>query len=150
VAQHIRGLGRTIDGPPASSLRKAVITYVLPSILYGTEAWYTGRTKTPRINRTARNDEVSARNGWHIEVVDKTLTLAAQGVLPVWKTTPNATIFRDSGLPSAMAALKESKLRFAMRLQIVDDKHPLIRRIPTPKIIRGRGAGTHQVAKTKV
>jgi hypothetical protein len=59
---------------------------------------------------------VSAQNRWHVEVVDKTLTLAAQGVLLVWRTTPNVTLFRDLGLPSAIAALKEAKLRFAMRL----------------------------------
>jgi hypothetical protein len=49
-----------------------------------------------------------------------------------------------------MAALKETKLRFAMRLQIIDDQHPLIKRIPTLKIPRGRGAGGFQVPKTKV
>ena len=38
VAQHIRNLARTTDGPPASSLRKAVTTCVLSSALYGTEA----------------------------------------------------------------------------------------------------------------
>src|SRR5271166_6214879 len=106
VSHHIRGLARTTNGPPASSLRKAVITCVLPSILYGTEAWYAGRTK-----RNGQNEMVSARNGWHVEVVDKTLTLAARGVLPVWRTTPNVTLFRDSGLPSAMAALEEAKIR---------------------------------------
>ena len=45
ISYHIRGLARTVDGPPASSLWKAVITCVLPSALYGTEAWYVGRTK---------------------------------------------------------------------------------------------------------
>jgi hypothetical protein len=38
VANHIRSLARIKDGPPAVALRKAVITCVLPSILYGTEA----------------------------------------------------------------------------------------------------------------
>jgi hypothetical protein len=150
VAYHIRGLGRTINGPPASSLRKAVITCVLPSILYGTEAWYGGRTKGPQINRTARKPFVSARNGWHVGIVESTLVLAARGVLPVWKTTPNVTIYRDAGLPSAMAALEETKLRFAMRLQTVDGQHPLVKRIPTPQIPRGRGAGQHMKPKTKV
>ena len=145
VAHHIRGLARITNGPPASSLRKAVITCVLPSILYGTEAWYAGRTK-----RNGQNEMVSARNGRHVEVVDKTLTLAARGVLPVWRTTPNVTLFRDSGLPSAMAALEEAKIRFAIRLQTVDDQHPLVRRITPPMNTRGRSAGTRQRPKTKV
>jgi hypothetical protein len=82
--------------------------------------------------------------------VDKTLTLAAQGVLPVWRTTPNVTLFRDLGLPSAMAALEEAKLRFAMRLQTVDDQHLLVRRITPPMNTRGRSASTRQRPKTKV
>ena len=150
VAFHIRGLANTKDGPPASALRKAVITCVLPSILYGTEAWYAGRTKPAKINRTARKPEVSTRLGEHVKIVDKTLALAARGVLPVWRTTPTITLFRDTGLPSAVAALEEAKLRFAMRLQTVDDRHPLVQRTVLPLIVRGRGAGTWQLPKTKV
>src|SRR5436190_13541313 len=93
---------------------------------------------------------VSARNRWHVEIVDKTLTLAARGVLPVWRTTPNVTLFWDSGLPSAMAALEEAKLRFAIRLQTVDNQHPLVRRITPLMCTRGRGAGSRQRPKTKV
>ena len=150
VSQHIRGLARIKDGPPASALRKAVTTCVLPSVLYGTEAWYAGRTKPSRSQQQGREETVSARNGWHVDLVDRTLSLAARGVLPVWRTTPTVTLFRDSGLPSAMAALEESKLRFAMRLQTVDDQHPLVRRITPPMITRGRGAGSRQRPKTKV
>lgn len=150
VSHHIRGLARTKDGPPASALRKAVITCILPSALYGTEAWYAGRTKPPRIHRQGHNQTVSARNGWHIDVLDGTLSLAARGVLPVWRTTPTVTLFRDAGLPSAVAALEEAKLRFAMRLQTVDEGHPLVKRITPPQIVRGRGAGSRQRPKTKV
>jgi hypothetical protein len=100
--------------------------------------------------KTYRHKTVSTRNGWHVEIVDKTLALAARGVLPVWRTTPTVTLFRDSGIPSAMAALEEAKLRFAMRLQTVDVNHPLVGRIPPSQIIRGRGAGTQQRPKTKV
>src|SRR5438045_1587168 len=83
VAYHICGLAQIKNSPPASSLCKAVTTCVLPSVLYGTEAWYAGRMKQPRQYRTAREEEVSACNRWHVEVVDKTLALAARGVLPV-------------------------------------------------------------------
>src|SRR6195952_2234369 len=148
VAQHIRGLGRIDNGPPASSLRKAVITCVLPSVLYGTEVWYAGRTKPG--HRTGRRDMISTRLGGHVDLVQKTITLAARGVLPVWRTTPLTTLIRDAGLPSASAALEEAKARFAMRLQTVDEHHPLVRRIPTPVISRGRYAGTHMAAKTKI
>jgi hypothetical protein len=58
VANHIRGLARTVHSPPASVLRKAVVTYVLLSILYRTEAWY-ARQKKPSQAHTSRF--VSAR-----------------------------------------------------------------------------------------
>jgi hypothetical protein len=101
VSQHIRGLARTVDGPPASSLRKAVMTCVLPSLLYGTEAWYAGRMKPARYTSDGRPELVSARLGWHVSLLNKTRALAIRGVLPVWRTTPTATLFRDAGLPSA-------------------------------------------------
>jgi hypothetical protein len=85
-----------------------------------------------------------------MEVVDKTLTLAAQGVLPVWRTTPNVTLFWDLGLPSAMAALKEAKIRFTIRLQTVNNQHPLVRRITPPMNTRGRSTSTRQRPKIKV
>ena len=47
VSYYIRSLARTKDGPLALLLHKAVITYVLPLILYGTKAWYVGRIKPP-------------------------------------------------------------------------------------------------------
>src|SRR5438045_4383605 len=150
VAYHIRGLARIKNSPPASSLRKAVTTCVLPSVLYGTEAWYAGRTKPPRQYRTVREEEVRARNGWHVGVVDKTLALAARGVLPVWRTTPTVTLFWDAGLPSAEVALEGATLTFAMRLQTIDEQHPLVRCITPPINQRGRGAGNRQRPRTKV
>jgi hypothetical protein len=150
ISHHIRGLARIVDGPPASSLRKAVTSCVLPSVLYGTEAWYAGRTKSLYSHSGIGNRTVSTRNGWHVDAIDKTLALAARGVLPVWRTTLTITLFRDSGLPSAMAALEEAKLRFTVRLQTVDDQHPLVKRITPPMITRGRGAGSRQRPKTKI
>lgn len=150
VAGHIRGLARTIDGPPASALRKAVITCVLPSILYGSEAWYGGRTKPPRLNRQGRLIRPSARVGGLVDKVESVIVLGARGVLPVWRTTPLPTLLRDAGLPSGEAALEEAKVRFAMRLQTVDKDHPLTRRISPPRIRRGRSAGSIMRPKTKV
>ena len=63
--------------------------------------------------------------GWHISALDKALVVAARGVLPVWRTTPTAVLFREAGLPSAAVALEGAKLRFALRLRTVDNYHPL-------------------------
>jgi hypothetical protein len=68
----------------------------------------------------------------------------------VWRTTPTVTLFRDAGLPSAEVALEEAKLRFAMRLRTIDERHPLVRRITPPTNLRGRNAGAQQRLRTKV
>lgn len=138
VAYHIRDLARTTYGPPASSLRKATIACVLPSLLYGTECWYGGRKRPPRTFHSRQGNEVSARVGWHIAAIDKIITTAARGVLPVWRTTPSATLYRDAGLPSALCALEEAKMRFATHLRTIDKEHPLARRAEVP-LIRGEG-----------
>ena len=44
VAGHIKSLAATNRGPPADSLYKAVRTVLLLVALYGSEAWYKGRT----------------------------------------------------------------------------------------------------------
>jgi ribonuclease HI len=150
VAYHIRSLAKTTCGPPASSLRKATIACVYPSLLHGTECWYRGRTKPPRTLKPGRPLEVSAYVGWHIAAIDKTLAIAARGILPVWKTTPTVTLFRDAGLPSAAAALEEAKLRFATHLRTIDADHPLTSRTVVHKINRGKGAGKPQRVRTKV
>jgi len=76
--------------------------------------------------------------------------MAAKGILPVWRTTPINSFFRDSGLSLGLAVLKEAKFRFAMKLQTVDNGHPLIRRILPLMIIRGKGVSTKQRPKIKV
>jgi ribonuclease HI len=150
VAYHIRSLANTAYGPPASSLRKATMACVYPSLLYGAECWYRGRTKPPRTLKPGRPAEVSTYVGWHIAVMDKTLAIAARGILPVWRTTPTATLFRDAGLLSAATALEEAKLRFATHLRTVDAEHPLARRTAAIRMSIGRSAGKLQRMRTKV
>ncbi|KAF7566119.1 Dimer-Tnp-hAT domain containing protein [Pyrenophora tritici-repentis] len=150
VAHHIRSLARTTYGPPASSLRKATIACVYPSLLYGTECWYRGRTKQPHTLKPGRPQEVSAYVGWHVAAIDKTLAIAARGILPAWKTTPTAVLFRDAGLLSAAAALEEAKLRFATHLRTIDADHPLTRRTLVHTVNRGVKTGQPQRVKTKV
>lgn len=123
VAGHIRNLAWTNAGPPASSLRKAVITCVLPSALYGAEAWYAGKQKPTQTGM--RGSLVSARVGGHIDLIQIVITLAARGVLPAWRTTPIPTLMRDSGLPSVEVALENLRSRFGFRVQTVDLGHPL-------------------------
>lgn len=50
-------------------------------------------------------------------------------MLPVWRTTLLATLFRDSGLPSPQVALEEALARLVLRLQTTDSGNLLVRRI---------------------
>ncbi|RYO81946.1 hypothetical protein DL766_008345 [Monosporascus sp. MC13-8B] len=150
LAQHLRSLANTKYGPPADSLRKAVRTCVIPTALYGTEAWYCGRRKPDPKAPRLLGREVNAKVGWHVDVIQRILTLAVKATLPVWRTTPVPTIFRDAGLPTAQMALDEALWRFSYRLQTVDEGHLLAKRTEASKITRGRGAGGTRTPRTKV
>ncbi|RAL58021.1 hypothetical protein DID88_009099 [Monilinia fructigena] len=100
VARHIKGLAGVRFGPPAASLRKAVVTCVQSSLLYGSEVWYGGRRKPSASHGYNRNRLVSTRLGPLIEKTNKVMVLAARGVLPAWRTAPTASVLRDAGLPS--------------------------------------------------
>ena len=53
--------------------------------------------------------------------------------MPAYRTTPTTTLFWDAGLPLGLVALKGAKLRFAVHLQTVDDRHPLTEQIQIPQ-----------------
>ncbi|RAL63688.1 hypothetical protein DID88_003731 [Monilinia fructigena] len=77
VARHIKGLAGVKFGPPAASLRKAVITCVQSSLLYGSEIWYGGRPKPSAAAGYNRNQLVSTKLGPLIDKVNKIIILAA-------------------------------------------------------------------------
>jgi hypothetical protein len=76
-------LGRTKDGPLAKSLRKAVIIYVLSSVLYGSEVWYASRNKLIGYFRNGSPKIVSTKLGEHVKMVRNVIAHAAHEVLPV-------------------------------------------------------------------
>ncbi|RAL62911.1 hypothetical protein DID88_004752 [Monilinia fructigena] len=73
LARHIKGLAGVKFGPPAASLRKAVVTCVQSSALYGSEVWYGGRLKPSSAGGYNRNQLVSTRLGPLIEEVDRAI-----------------------------------------------------------------------------
>lgn len=151
VARHLRSLANTKNGPPAHALRKAIITVVIPTALYAAECWYAGRRLPARgTSRAAQGATASARVGWHIDAIQRAINTAARGCLPVWRTTPNRTLCRDAGIPSAELALEEARLRFAFRLHTLDADHPLVQRMQTPVRARGRLAGTAFRPRTRL
>ncbi|RAL65524.1 hypothetical protein DID88_001090 [Monilinia fructigena] len=122
VALYIKHLANTVHGPPAASLRKATITCVMPSLLYGAEAWYPGRTRLSTGGGHLRGTMVSTRMGSRIAKADKVINLASKGVLPVWRTTPIVANLRDAGLPPCEVALEHIRINMALRLRRLDTK----------------------------
>ncbi|RYO87805.1 hypothetical protein DL763_006223 [Monosporascus cannonballus] len=92
LAQHIRNLANTKYGPPASGLRMAVITCVIPTALYGNEAWYGGREKLSNNRAHFRKRVVSAKLGWHVDEMQRALNMAARATIPLsgrnWTPSP--------------------------------------------------------------
>ena len=64
VASHLRHLANTVCGPPPDAVRKAVTTVVLPTALFGAEAWYCGQ-RAPR--RNDRPGDKIARVGYLVK-----------------------------------------------------------------------------------
>ncbi|RAL59878.1 hypothetical protein DID88_000505 [Monilinia fructigena] len=132
VALHIKHLANTVHGPPAASLRKATITCVMPSLLYGAEAWYPGRTRLSTGGGHLRGTMGSTRMGSRIAKADKVINLATKGVPPVWRTTPIVANLRDAGLPPCEVALEHIRINMALRLRRLDVRHPLTMRLTAP------------------
>lgn len=51
--------------------------------------------------------------------------MGLRAALPVIRTTPNAVLHREGGIPPAKYLLEGNRLRLAARLKSLDDRHPL-------------------------
>ncbi|RKK21367.1 hypothetical protein BFJ66_g17614 [Fusarium oxysporum f. sp. cepae] len=122
VAYYLRGLTNTIHGPLPSAVRSAIKACVKLVLLYGLEAWYPGSTR-PRWNQPTK--ELPSSNQHLIQIINKAMNQAMRAILPVWKMTPTAILYRESGIPPIDQLLEAKQLRFAARLKSLDEAHPL-------------------------
>ncbi|KAL6405980.1 reverse transcriptase domain protein [Ilyonectria robusta] len=131
TANLLRGLANTVRGPPPDKVRLAVKACVLPILFYGAEAWYPGK-RAPSLR--AGGPLVSTRIDHLLDRLKKVLHTSIRSILPTWKTTPLAALYRESGIPPVEQLLEAIRLRHAARLQSLDPRHPLTARtvIPTP------------------
>ena len=103
---------------------------VVSTALYGAEAWWPGLTRIT----TKRDKKVSTGIGWHTKLLDRTILTAIRAALPVWRTTPNIVLHRESGILPAEVLLQQRQLRSIARIRRLDSYHPLATRASeTPK-----------------
>ncbi|KAG0152632.1 hypothetical protein PDIDSM_1112 [Penicillium digitatum] len=123
VAQHIRNLAARPAARPRAHFAKQ-----------SSPAWYGGRNRPAK---QASKGTVSARVGWHINVIESTLALAIRGVLPVWRTTPTPSLFRDAGSRLDTPHLKRRTTVTPLSVAFDPDDHPRPRHRhpPTAKTI---------------
>nr|CCA28121.1 hypothetical protein SS1G_12417 [Albugo laibachii Nc14] len=122
VTQFIRQINTVQRGAAPGLMIKAVQACVLSTALYGAEAWWPG---TSRIT-TKKDKKVGTGVGWHTNLLDSTITKAIRAALPVWRTTPNLVLHRESGIPPATILLQQKQLLAAARIQRLDAWHPLV------------------------
>lgn len=125
VSKALSSLGNTCRGVPPYLLRKAAVACVLPIAYYGAETWWPGRT------RPGTHKPISCRMETSLQTLSKVTLTAARAVLPVYKTTPTAILYRESGLPPPEIALNSKALAATTRLKRLDQRHPLLQRART-------------------
>ncbi|KAL6404545.1 hypothetical protein AUP68_13938 [Ilyonectria robusta] len=130
-------------GPPADKVRLAIKACVLPVLFYGAEAWYPGKTAPPL---RSQGPEVSTRIDHLLDRFKKVLLIGIRSILPTWKTTPLAALYRESGIPPVEQLLDAIRLRHAARLQALDPRHPLTARA----VIPSRRPGQKPIYKTRL
>lgn len=124
VVNHLRGLCKTARGIPISSVRRAVLTCVVPVLTHGLEAWY------PRETRTSKTDaEANYGIYAHLRKMDAVLYNAARAILPIYKTMPTHILNFEAQIPPAKLLAEAIKRRHDFRLGRLDSRHPLVRRL---------------------
>ncbi|EXM13793.1 hypothetical protein FOTG_17605 [Fusarium oxysporum f. sp. vasinfectum 25433] len=53
--------------------------------------------------------------------MNKALNQSMRAILPLWKTTPTATLHRESGILPVTQVLEARRLRFSARLKSLDE-----------------------------
>lgn len=115
-------------------MRNAITTCILPTVLYGAEAWYQGPPGPEHRGHLAVQAGL-------VRDLDMCIKAAIRVALPAWKRTSSAALHRESGIPLASFLLQQIRLRAAARYARLDGSHPLVSRLyPNALPIRFIGA----------
>lgn len=115
----MRRLNPINRGAAPKPLVQAVDACVVSVATYGAEVWWPGLT------RPTTHGIVTPPTTYLCGLIDKAVHPAIRAALPVWRTTPNVVLHRESGIPPARIMLECNRLRLAARINSLDDRHPL-------------------------
>lgn len=119
VANALRCFGNTMRGISPQLSKQVISACVLPIAYFGTPTWWPGKTRKKGYRI------ISNRVGTHLNMLDKMQRAAARAILPVYRTTPSATLYRESGLNPAELTLEYLSRRAIIRTRRLDPYHPL-------------------------
>jgi hypothetical protein len=71
--------------------------------------------------------QAAAARGAHLESLRKVVLAGARAILPVYRTTPVAALYRESGLLPPEIELDQLALLATVRIRRLDPYHPLRR-----------------------
>lgn len=138
----LRRISNTQRGPTGAAIRNAITTCILPTVLYGAEAWYQGPAGPEHRGHLAVQAGL-------VHDLDTCIKAAIRVALPAWKRTSSAVLHRESGIPPASILLQQIRLRAAARCARLDSNHPLVSRLyPNALPIRFVGASNEQTRNT--
>ncbi|KAL5629135.1 hypothetical protein BROUX41_001742 [Berkeleyomyces rouxiae] len=122
AAAHARSLANVIRGVPANLLRLAACAAIFPVLLYGASVWYHGPQRYLATGRLG-----PARQIQLVDMVSKAIVCTAKAIVPAYRTTPHAALFREAGVLPARIMLDRCRRAAAVRIAGLDDRHPLVR-----------------------
>lgn len=102
--------------------------------MFGAEVWWPGNTIISW--NKGKYKELRHRSGSHIALLTKTINLGLRAILPVHKTIPVPALYREAGILPASLLLEGIRFRQALRIQTLDDKHPLKKRAFDKRVTR--------------
>jgi hypothetical protein len=124
VTSGLQILGNTVRGALPKLATQAVESCIQPILLYGAEAWWPSLTRDSRNGGLAIGNRVVAQ----ADKLQKVQNRAIRNALPVYLTTPIATLHREAGIRPITLALDHRVATAALRAKKLDPGHPLVER----------------------
>ena len=144
VANALRSLGKTTRGVAPILLQRAVKACILKKCYFAAETWWPGRTRLKQKRESSIT--ISNQVDGHIQLLDKVVLTSARAILPAFRTTSTAILYKESNLMPPEIELNLISQSFAARTARLDPRHPL--RVRAKQIL-SRANKTQKMAESR-